>query len=702
MISGSPSPTHPITPSPPRLSRRIEDLDGVGPARAKHLRALGIQNLGDLLEYFPRNYQFESGERSIGALTAGEAIQQARGRVVACDYIPSRPRPRFEATLADERNEKLALTWFNGHYLRKLIHPDMFIRVQGKVRFYRRLPQMANPKWEAIEEEADTITQATIRPIYPATAAMNTDAIARIVGDNLDDALEHVQEFFEPELLKKHDLLGRCDAYRAIHRPADMTAAIRARRRIVFDELMLLQLALGLSKRLRHGRITAPVLRADKLLDERIRKRFPFTMTRAQEAACYQIVRDVQSGTPMNRLLQGDVGSGKTVVALYAMLLAVANKMQAAILAPTEVLAEQHFLTLSNFLAGSSVAIELFTGRTKQAKRKKALADGKVHIAVGTQALIQEDIEFANLGLVVADEQHKLGVRQRATLKDKGLSPHYLVMTATPIPRTLALSYFADFDVTTIDELPPGRQEIETKWLRASQAKHAYDFVRSQIQRGRQAYIVLPQIDEDGADDTKSVLKEFKRLSEGPLSGLRLAMLHGQLDTDEKHGIMTSFRDGQVDVLVATTVIEVGIDVPNATVMVIDNADRFGLSQLHQLRGRVGRGQHRSYCLLISDAPTDTAEARLSAMTKTNNGFDIAEMDLKLRGPGQFFGTRQHGLPEFKMADIGSEIELLKVARDDATKILEGDPTLSSHRYRHLKSALLAQFGKALQLAQVG
>jgi ATP-dependent DNA helicase RecG len=407
----------------------------------------------------------------------------------------------------------------------------------------------------------------------------------------------------------------------------------------------------------------------------------------------------------MNRLLQGDVGSGKTVVALYAMLLAVANRMQAAILAPTEVLAEQHYLTLSNFLRDSSVTIELLTNRTKKASRKtlqKHVADGKVHLAVGTQALIQEDVEFANLGLVVVDEQHKLGVRQRATLRSKGSSPHYLVMTATPIPRTLALSYFADFDVTIIDELPPGRQPIDTKWLRASQAPKAYEFIRSQIDRGRQAYIVLPQIDDTGGEDTKSVLKEFDRLAKGPLHGVRLGVLHGQMETTEKHAIMTRFRDREIDVLIATTVIEVGIDVPNATVIVIDNADRFGLSQLHQLRGRVGRGGELSYCLLISDAPTENAEARLNAMTRTNDGFEIAEMDLTLRGPGQFFGTRQHGLPEFKMADITSEIELLKVAKQDALEMLARDPKLSMPQHRHLRAALIKQFGQTLQLAQIG
>jgi ATP-dependent DNA helicase RecG len=407
----------------------------------------------------------------------------------------------------------------------------------------------------------------------------------------------------------------------------------------------------------------------------------------------------------MSRLLQGDVGSGKTVVALYAMLVAVANKLQAALLAPTEVLAEQHYLTLSNFLRDSSVCVELFTNRTKRLSRGslgKHLADGTIHLAVGTQALLQEDIEFANVGLVVVDEQHKLGVRQRATLKSKGLAPHYLVMTATPIPRTLALSYFADFDVSVLDELPPGRQPIKTRLLSGDRSPEAYRFIREQVSAGRQSYIVMPQIEDDGLDEAKSVKKEYERLSAGPLSGLRLAMLHGQMNTEEKKQVMLEFRDGRIDVLLATTVIEVGIDVPNATVMVIENADRFGLSQLHQIRGRVGRGTALSHCILISDATTDDAVQRLSAMVRTNDGFEIAEIDLKLRGPGDFFGVRQHGLPPLKLADMSQEIELLRLAREDALAILKGDPMLSAPEHRPLRAALLRQFGDSLLLAQVG
>ena len=681
----------------------IENLNGIGPTRAKHFHAVGIRTLADLLEYFPRTYQYESAEKTIAELVT-EQIQTTRGEVVAVDYIGARPRARFEATL-DDGTDKLALVFFNASYLRNKINPGMILRVQGMVKIFRNLPQMANPKWHLIDAESERIAQSTFRPIYPATAKLTSDVIQRVVEENLPAALPAIQEWFSQTLLDKHKLLPRREAYRAIHLPSNEREAQQARRRIVYDELMLMQLGLGVSKRLRDGRLTAPVLRADKLLDERIRKRFPFPLTEAQQGSIWEILKDLRSPHPMNRLLQGDVGSGKTVVALYAMLVAVANKMQGALLAPTEVLAEQHFLTLSNFLKDSGVKIGLFTSRTKREARGAGLADlanGKIHIAIGTQALLQKDIEFANLGLVVVDEQHKLGVMQRATLKSKGFSPHYLVMTATPIPRTLALSYFADFDLSTIDHLPPGRQPIRTKWLRTHQAIQAYDYIRDQVGRGRQAYIVLPQIDDDGISENKSVKTEFDRLSKGPLSGLRLAALHGQMSTDEKQAAMLAFRDRQTDVLIATTVIEVGIDVPNASVILIDNADRFGLSQLHQLRGRVGRGKDLSSCLLISDPPTELAEQRLKAMTQTTDGFEIAEMDLQLRGPGEFFGTRQHGLPEFKMADVTQELEMLHQAREDALAILAADPKLTANEHRELRNALSEQFGEKLPLAQVG
>jgi ATP-dependent DNA helicase RecG len=678
-------------------------LKGVGATRAKQFRALGVSSPADLLEYFPRRYQVERSERPIGELVA-EQIQIARGEVMAVDYIGGPRGSRFEATLADPTG-KLALVWFNGAYLRRAIHPGQILRVRGKVRIFRNLPQMTQAKWEEIQPDAERVGEDLVRAVYPATARLSSLVIWHVVDRNLDAALAGVEEWFEPALLKRRALLGRREAFRAIHQPTGWNEASAARRRLVYDELMLMQIGLALSRRLRSGRLTAPMMRIDKLLDERIRRRFPFPLTGAQQKAVWEIVADLQRNTPMSRLLQGDVGSGKTVVAVYAMLVAVANKMQSTLLAPTEVLAEQHFLTLKSLLADSNVTIELFTSRTRRESKGaivKRLNDGKVHIAVGTQALLQEDVEFANLGLVVVDEQHKLGVLQRAALKGKGYSPHYLVMTATPIPRTLALSYFADFDVSTLDELPPGRQPIKTRWLRQGVAEEAYKFVKQQAAAGRQAYIVMPQIEDDGLDEAKSVKTEFERLSKGPLAGLRLAMLHGQMKTEEKQATMAEFRAGRIDALVATTVIEVGIDVANATVMVIENAERFGLSQLHQLRGRVGRGAEASHCILIADAINEETDARLSAMTKTSDGFEIAEIDLKLRGPGEFFGTRQHGLPQLKLADITRELDLLQQAKEDALSLLEKDETLSKPGHRALRDAIKRQFGESLFLAQIG
>jgi ATP-dependent DNA helicase RecG len=677
-------------------------MPGVGPMRARHLLDLGIQSPQDLLEYFPRTYVQESPERDIDALVEGE-IQSARGEVIAVDFVPG-DRPRFRATLSDGKGH-LELVFFNGGYLRGRIVPGLILRVRGKVQSFRREPQIVNAKWEVVAPEVARLTDSLYRPVYPASAALASTAIERIIQSRLDAAVAEIREWYEPPLLKKRKLLPRADAYRFIHRPTDARSASDARRRLVYDELMLMQLGLGISRRQRQVPFSGPVMKIDKLLDERIRRRLGFTLTPAQDKAVWQIITDLASGQPMNRLLQGDVGCGKTAVAVYAMLAAAANKLQSAILAPTEVLAEQHYLTLTTLLAGSRLRIGLFTQRSVKKSRQSLrdeLASGAIHVAVGTQALLQPDVEFSRLGLVVVDEQHRLGVLQRACLRDKAASPHYLVMTATPIPRTLALSYLADFDLSVIDQLPPGRQPIKTRLLPCRRATEAYAFIRAQVARGRQAYIVLPQVDDDGADGVKSVLQEIDRLARGPLSGLKLAALHGRMNTDEKQSVMTAFREGGVDVLVATTVIEVGIDVPNATVILIDQADRFGLAQLHQLRGRVGRGSEESHCILLSDAAATPAQARLNAITQTQSGFDIAEMDLKLRGPGEFFGSRQHGLPEFKLADLSREMHLLAWARDDALAILKNDPNLAKPAHRYLRAALIQQFGDTLGLAQIG
>lgn len=734
------------------LASPVSDLPGVGPARLTALHALGVHTLADLLLYYPRDYQYVSAQAPIRELQPN-TIATATGEVVAVNYIAAGSggggRPRFEATL-DDGTGKLALTFFHGGYLRTKIHPGLHLKVQGKLRMFRNLPQMQNPKWTVIQPPTESPNNgvlsvqpgaAKLVPVYAATAAMPSDVMARLIETALPLLLPLVPETLPQALRSRRDLLPRQDALRAIHRPESKLQAIAARKRLVYDELIQLQLGLLLSRE-QAARSAAGGMGAgpgpagarlvcDRTLDQRIRARFPFTLTDAQTHAIYDILRDFQSGRPMNRLLQGDVGSGKTAVALYAMLVAVANRMQAALLAPTEVLAEQHYISLSRFMAGSSVTVELITSRTKRLSKgavTRALADGRVHIAVGTQALLQDDIRFANLGLVVVDEQHRLGVQQRATLRDKvgdGATPHYLVMTATPIPRTLALSYFADFDLTVIDHLPPGRTPIQTRVVPARDEPRAWAFLREQIAQGRQAYVVVPQIGDsppDSAEADESLREDLRQLTtahkaltaaKGPLHGLRVETLHGQMDAGEKQAVMERFRQGQADVLLATTVIEVGIDVPNATVIAILSAERFGLSQLHQLRGRVGRGEYASYCLLFPSAPsvnaggasgavTEDALARLQALASTTSGFAIAELDLRLRGPGQFFGTRQHGLPEFRLADLSSESDLLEAAREDARWMLQRDPKLASEPFRPLRDEVIRQFAHLLPLATVG
>ena len=471
-------------------------LAGVGASRARQLQELGINSLEELLEYFPFRYQRERAECPIRELVGGQ-VQYARGEVVAVNYSPY-PRKRFEATITDPTGT-LCLVWFNGAYLRDKIHPGQILRVQGKINYFRSLPQIAQPKWEIIEADAPLVGEDLIRAVYPATAKLKSQAIWKIIDANLAKALEGVAEWFTPQLLAQRALPGRREAYRAIHRPTGEPEAQGARRRLVYDELMLMQLALVLGKRMQTTDILAPALKLDKLLDERIRRRFPFSLTDAQNHAIWDIVRDLKQNTPMNRLLQGDVGSGKTVVALYAMLTAVANGYQALLLAPTEILAEQHCLTIKQMLQDSQVNVELlthFTKKTGGTGLRDKLAEGKAQIAIGTQAILGEDMNFQRVGLVVVDEQHKLGVRQRGILRGKGLSPHYLVMTATPIPRTLALSYFADFAITTIETLPPGRQPIKTQWYRQNESPLAYARLKHEVQSGRQGFVVVPKVQE--------------------------------------------------------------------------------------------------------------------------------------------------------------------------------------------------------------
>ena len=574
---------------------------------------------------------------------------------------------------------RLDAVWFNAPYRADSAKKGDTVVVSGKVREYKTV-QMIAPSIEVVGEgPAENFAEWSlpVLPFYRLPAGLYQRSMRKAVAAALDIAGGAIEDVFDEKFLRARDLPPLARAYRDAHLPENIESARAARRRFAYDELFFIETAIAL----RRGAVkrSAKNFRAHvtEAVDKRIRARMPFQLTEGQERVIAEITADIQATAPMNRLLQGDVGSGKTVVALYAMLAYVANGIQAAFMAPTEILAEQHQRTISEFLRGSRVRVALLKGRQKALERQQALDDlaaGKTDIVVGTHALIQKDIAFAKLGIIVVDEQHKFGVLQRGALKRKGLNPDVLVMTATPIPRTLAMTVFGDLDVSVIEGLPPGRVPVETRLVPPKNIGKAYEFIREELKAGRQAYFVYPLIEEsqkEGMAGLKAATQTRDELAEKVFPEFRVALLHGGMRPDEKDRIMAEFRDGAINVLVATVVIEVGIDVPNATVMVVENAERFGLSQLHQLRGRIGRGSAKSYCLLLGDAGTEAARERLEALAATSDGFRIAEEDLRLRGPGELLGTRQHGLPDLVHADLAQDFELLCRARDDAFGMVE-------------------------------
>jgi ATP-dependent DNA helicase RecG len=494
--------------------------------------------------------------------------------------------------------------------------------------------------------------------------------------------------------------MTRPKAVPAMHRPEDREHWGQARRRLAYDECMLMQLGIALM-RMRQISRPAHELRHSDEIDTRIRKRFPFPLTDAQNGAVAEIAADLGRSQPMNRLLQGDVGSGKTVVALYAALLAVANKHQVAIMAPTEILAVQHYRKITQYLAGSKVRTEMLVGKQSATERKRLLAaigSGDVDIVVGTHAIISEGVSFANLALVVVDEQHKFGVRQRTQIRGKGFAPHYLVMTATPIPRTLALTVFGDLETSTIDSLPPGRGTTTTRCVHLDDMPAVIEMVRQKLQTGQQAYFVYPLVNPSAQLELTAAQEAYHELKAGPLGEYGIGLIHGQMPTDQKHAVMAQFREGEINVLAASVVVEVGMDVPNANVMVVMHAERFGLAQLHQLRGRVGRSSEDAECILVAGPKNPLAQQRLDVLVESSDGFRIAEEDLRIRGPGEIFGTRQHGLPELKVADLIEDFELLRLARRDAFGIIKADPYLAAPEHQQLRKEVIAAYGGRLEL----
>ena len=667
-----------------QLNTSLGEFPAVGPARLKALARLGLSSAADLLRHFPRDYEDRSQLTTIAAAIEGEPVC-IRAMVAESPRL-SRIRKGLDITkvkVVDEVNA-MTVTFFNQNYVKDALRPGESYIFYGKVEGYGRARQMLNP---IFEPENNPRFTGCIMPIYSLTQGITNNLLSGLTRRALEGCLQQVEETLPNDLRQVHGLAALPCSYQHIHFPASFEELALARRRLIFEELFYLTCGLAFLSR-RRGVERGPVLSAQPT--EQFTALLPFAPTGAQRRTMAEIAADTVTGRPMNRLLQGDVGSGKTVVAAYGAWLAHQSGFQSALMAPTEILAQQHFSTLSGLLSPSGMKVALLTGSMKAAEKKKvyaALETGEINLIVGTHALLSEGVSFHRLGLVVTDEQHRFGVAQRSALAAKSeLSPHVLVMSATPIPRTLALIIYGDLDVSVLDELPPGRTPVETYLVGEDKRQRMYNFVRKLVAEGRQAYIVCPMVEEgeEATAELKAVTAYAKQLQEQVFPNLKVAFVHGKMKPKDKESVMAAFAAGETNVLVSTTVIEVGVDVPNAALMIIENAERFGLSQLHQLRGRVGRGKHQSYCVLLSDTKNPDTRERLNVMTRTTDGFVISEEDLKARGPGDFFGKRQHGLPQLRIADLAGDMRLLKEAQQAAEDLLAADPTLSKPENRRV------------------
>lgn len=696
------------------LTTDVLELPHIGRRHAEAFRAMGLRCVADLLVHLPHRYEQEEAELTIGSLPpligaqgTSDVQVSTRGEVARVKRGFGR-KPRLEVQLEDDTG-RLEVVFFNQPWLQRRIHPGQVLRVAGKVKLHGSTLQMANPRWEQDDPDAPApVGSSRLLPVYPASEQVSSMVIARATDAILDEAVTLLEDHLPEDYRRDRGLLRLDEAYRILHRPLDRDAVKAARRRIAFDELLLLQLGVMMKRHHRMQTLRAPALPLTDELQERMAARIPFTLTENQQQVVTEIAGDLQRGVPMNRLLQGDVGAGKTVVGLQAMLMAVAAGHQATLLAPTELLAEQHAMSIERMLEGSRVRLALLTGSMPARERTRcleAMAAGELDIVIGTHALLSKGVEFRNLAVAIIDEQHRFGVHQRAVLRQgkPGTDdvPHQLVMTATPIPRTLSLTIFGDLDVSTIHGRLPGRSPISTRHVNCDEADGVYAELAERIGRGEQGFVVVPVIDE-----SESLLKDIgthmTELQAGALSGRRLESMHGRMDRIEREAIMERFRNGEIDVLVATTVIEVGIDVPNATMIVIEQADRFGLAQLHQLRGRVGRGEKPGLCVLIADPVTADGEARLEAVVSTDDGFRIAELDMEIRGPGELVGSRQSGLPPFAVASLPRDFDLLRAARRDAEAWIDSDPTLQRPEHALVRRRLMKRHGEALGLVDVG
>ncbi|HBO43334.1 MAG TPA: ATP-dependent DNA helicase RecG [Planctomycetaceae bacterium] len=691
-------------PAAASLTTPVQFLPGVGPSRAPLLERLGLRTATDVLFCFPRDYQDLTQLRAIDGLEE-DKLQTVVGTVEEFELRGSTPgRCVLGVLIRGQCGGYMRGLWFNQPFMQKQFYRGRRVMLSGKPRRNGLFWEMNHPTVTQLGDDEEE-PGGRILPVYPLTEGLKQWQMRRIVESVLERHVELLDEVFPPEYLETHRLWPLRKALPEIHFPSDWQSMETARRRFVYQELFILQLGLAVRRRRQQLHGQAPPMEVSAKIDARIQRRFPFELTAAQKTAIAEISADMARTVPMNRLLQGDVGSGKTIVAVYAMLAAVAHGYQAVLMAPTEVLARQHVRTLERLLAGSQVRIGTLIGGLNTSARRDVLeriAEGQVDLIVGTQAILQESVRFAKLGLVVIDEQHKFGVRQRAALKQAGADPHYLVMTATPIPRTVTMTLFGDLDVSTLRDSPPGRKAVHTYLAEEGQRDRWWDFVRRKLGEGRQCYVVVPLVEETEAVAAVSLDAAYEALVNGPLEAFRVGLIHGRMTSDEKEAVMADFRCGEIQVLVCTSVVEVGVDVPNATLMTIESAERFGLAQLHQLRGRISRGRFPGYCAVFVGTDTEDVLARLKSFTSTTDGFELAEADFSQRGPGELFGTRQHGLPPFRVADLLQDKSFLEEARRDAMALVEADPGLSLPEHAKLRRQMLARYGKVLELGDVG
>lgn len=674
-----------------KLNDSIQYLKGIGEARAKLFSRLGIRTIRDLLYHLPRTYEDRSQIKNISDLMDGDFVCIS-GRLA--DEIKSyRTRSRLSVTQTSisDGTGIMRVVWFNAPYISATLKEGADFTFYGKAIYKGQFFEMVNPVVDANSSGKKT---GKIIPFYPLSSGLAQNNIRSAIEQAFLSLDEMPADIIPDKVIKSNHLLPLSSALKNIHAPETLDVFENARERLAFEELFILQTGILLMRDERFKHDAVPIKKVKCVAD--FAQSLPFALTNAQKRVINEICSDLRQSVPMNRLVQGDVGSGKTIVAASAIFAAVNSGFQAALMAPTEILAMQHYKNFTNLFSNFGFKTVFLSGGMSAQDRRQALAaikDGSANIVVGTHAIITDKVIFNNLALVITDEQHRFGVRQRSQLTEKGINAHTLVMTATPIPRTLSLILYGDLDISVIDELPPGRKKIETISADSSSRDRINEFIIKNINDGRQAYIVCPLIEESEALTAKSVTEYADSLKKGAFKNYSVGVLHGKLKPSERNDVMSRFANGEIDILVSTTVIEVGVDVPNATIMIIENSERFGLSQLHQLRGRIGRGKHQSYCILFCDGGK-IAKERVKIMCQTNDGFKISEKDLLLRGPGEFFGVRQHGLPELKIANLSTDMHILKRAKDSAQQLIQEDPSLNKIENRPLKNAIFARFSE--------